>query len=148
MSRRDFRLRSVLRARKRVLEAAQAQLGEMQRERARESVAQQQSRERLRSASEELHERLRVGTSAATLRAVDAAMHVAHAECVSSVERVKAIDRDIEVARAAVTDAKKRVRGVEVLEERWWDRTRRDRAKRDQKRLDEIAIRSGEGVST
>ena len=148
MSRNDFRLRSVLRARQRDLDAAKGRLADELREKDRETHEQRRHLTRLRETSEELHDRLSRGTSAALLRAVDGAMAAAHTSAALAGERAAARDATIHDARAMITDARRRLRSIEILEDHWREQIRRERSRSEQKQLDEIAIRPRGEVSS
>jgi len=148
MSRHEFRLRSVLQARKRELDTARGQLADELREKNRELREQQSHLMHLRDTSRNLHDRMTLGTSAATLPAVDGAMEAAHAGAIAAGERVDARKESIDSAIVRITDARKRLRSLEILEARWHERKRRERSKHDQKRLDEIATRPRRGLSS
>lgn len=146
MSRREFRLRSVLSVRRRELDAAQARLADEMRKKARAVQMREHHLARLHAASQRLHERLRHGAPAAMLRAVDGAMETAYASALRASDLADTLDHAIAAARAAVTDAKKKASSIEILEERFRERARTDRMKNEQKRLDDVANRESGGV--
>jgi len=141
MSRNEFRLRSVIRARQRDLDAATGRLADELREKDREKREQKLHQARLRDTSKELHDRLTRGSSAGLLRTVDGAMEASHMGAVLAGERAAARDATIRDARAKITDARKRLRSIEILEDHWREQVRRERSRNEQKQLDEIAIR-------
>lgn len=147
MSRDDFRLRSVLRVRQRDLDAAKGRLADELREKERERREQRLHLTRLRDTSKKLHDRLTRGTSAALLRTVDGAMAAAHTGAVLAGERAAARDATISNARAMITNARRRLRSIEILEEHWREQVRRERSRHEQKELDEIAIQKRGGIS-
>ena len=148
MSRNEFRLRSVLRARRRDLDAAKGRLADELREKAREKREQKLHLARLRDTSKELHDRLARGSSAGLLRTVDGAMEAAHTGAILAGDRAAARDATIRDARAMITDARRRLRSIEILEDHWKEQIRRERSRNEQKELDEIAIRRRGGASS
>lgn len=140
MSRRDFKLRSVLDARKRDLDSARGHLANELREENLERQGQSLLRTRLEDTAEQLHERLTHGSSAGMLPTVGDAMQATYHELQLGQQKAVARTESVEEARARLIDARKKLRSLEILEERWRANERRERAKSDQKRLDDIRI--------
>jgi len=138
-----------LRIRQRELDVARGRVAEKRREKAREQREQASQLKTLDDTSRQLHARLSSGASANLLRAAGAAMDVAHTKASRAGQRAQAQNAVIEDALSALTESRKRARSLEILESKWIERERRESARRDQKRLDEIASsRAAERVSS
>jgi len=129
MSTREFRLKTVLRARKRELDLARGQLASRLREQENEAQEQERLLARLEETSQALHARLSLGSPATILHAAGGAMDAARGGAEAAGRRAMACEAAIAEARGAVIESKRRLRGLEILEKRWLDREQKIRTK-------------------
>ena len=144
MKRRIFRLATVLRVRERQLQAAQAELARLRREQENERRDGERLLAEAVSAGRDLDARLVAGSSAGILQSASLAGDRLRAGAGAAASRAEALEAPVAQARAGVLDAKRRVRGLELLEEKSRQRLRVEQLRSETRVLDEIGTRSRE----
>lgn len=153
MSKKNYRLQSVVSARERakqerarVVGVRRAQLAEAEGELGRREQAVENCRERQREARERMAEQASGGTEAANIvsyRTHLADLRQSEQDLLAAVEQQKGVvarcEAELEDALAGLREASQELQVIEKHRERWSDEQRRDGARREQKLSDEIA---------
>lgn len=139
--RRGFRLGAVLRLRGHELDQAAFQLAHAERAEARAIRVADEIQTRAHNARDALRDRLHGGLDAGELRVAAAGVAQLGNEILTATAEIKAAREHVAVRREAVLAARQRVKALERMEALHHQRERRERARQEERRLDEVGLR-------
>ena len=141
MKPRAFRLAPILRLRERQLDAARGRLAAAVGERDAARAEQHRLLAVAEASGRELQARLVRGVAAGIVQSAGRSEEVQSAAAGAAAHRADALEEKVATARRALLEAKREVRGLEILEEKSRQRELAWRARRETRVLDELGAR-------
>ena len=141
MMRARFRLDPILRLRERELSRAQSTLAQRLRARSEEAAERERWLDHVSEGARTLAARLEVGIRAGSVQITSLAIDAARVAEKAAAARLRAQDESVTTARSAVTEARRRVRALEIVRSRFHASEQERESKRLQRDLDEVASR-------
>lgn len=141
MKRARFRLDSILRLREEELSLARSTLAERLRAQGAETAERDRWLEHVSRGVQTLEAGLESGLPAGAAQVTNLAIEASRAAEKAATSRLRVQDESVANARSEVTEAKRRVRALEIVRTRFQASEKEREAKRAQRDLDEIASR-------